>query len=790
MLNDIRYAVRTLCKSPGFTSAAILTLALGIGATTAIFSLLDAMLLRVVAFPGADRTVVLSGITAPPATPVLEHFAQARTIRDLAEYQVGRATIDTGDATQVITVAKVTPSLFPLVSATPLAGSLLTDASGTVPSVVLSERLARAILDNPDAALGKSVLIAGARLAIVGVMPREFHLPWRTEAWVTLPSDESRHELALAPVLARSALDSATIARLRDGISLKEALAEVRVLQRQAENAFQSANPQRRMGRSTVSVRFLRDAIVHRHALLLKLLSVSALVVLLIACVNVANLLLVRSVSRREELAIRACLGATRARLGRQLLAESLVLGVPSVAVGVLIAAPLIFVAKVLGPAEAEGLASASVDLRALGYAAVAGLVVTLLTGLLPAYRGARAHRVKPKGHPQTLPDRRLQQAGVALQIGLSLVLLVGAALLTKSLTRLLRVDPGFDAADVTVVEVLLPDAASIEEQQRRMASVLERVSELPGVRAAAWTDHAPLSPTSAGLNWVDPGIPKDPPGGVFHVRTVTPDYFDVLHIPILNGRVFDEAEFSGRRHVAVVSDDLARRFWPERSAIGRPIYIGDRKHAHEVVGVVARVTQDTLDESNAQVYLPGAEAFSDLGMLLVRTVPGAGSPYGAVSEAVHDADPTTAVASSTPMEALVSGSSRNQRFRTSLVVAFAILALGLAASGLYGTVAWIARRRSHELGVRLALGATRGQLTRLVLRQAATTITLGVAAGLAAAYASASAIRGLLFGVAPYDPAMFVAAAAAMIGVAMLTTYVPARRAARVDPVRSLKVE
>ena len=824
---DLRFALRQLRRSPGYTAAAVLTLALGIGANTAIFSVVDTALLRPLPFSQASRLVLLwesrpqSGFPQLPLSyPTFADVReQARSFEGLAAWTSQPETtfnLTLGDEPQPVQYALATTNFFDVLGVTPTLGRAFGPAEtqpGAAPAVVLSHALWTRLGGDP-ALVGRTLRLGGRAHEVIGVLPRGFRFvsaPREAELWLAI---EQQPDPTQARRFARAARSLGAVARLRDGVSVESARAEITGLAAR----FAAADPGFYRDWAMTVVPF-HDQVVAgvRRTLLVLLGAVSC--VLLIACANVAGLAIARGQGRRAELAVRAALGASRARVARQLLTESALVGVLGGALGLLVAfwgldllAALSFRVRGVFVPYALDLGAARLDLRVLLFTLAVSVGTGLLFGILPALSASRADAragLAGAGRGAAAGNgHRARRLLTVAELALSVVLLVGASLMVESFRRLQQVDAGFRPEGVVAADVRLP-RFRYGERERVAAfygALLDRLRMDRGVDAAAAVSALPLSGTESATGVLVEGRPPASPAErpSVHHRAATPGYFSALGIAVKRGRGFTDHDGAAAPKVAVVNETLARRLWPGEDPIGKRLaldleamrFFGDRPPQidlaaglREVVGVVADVRHSRLDAQAApELYVPFAQRPSPDMTLVLRGSAAPAALAAAARAAVRALDAEQPLANVTTLGALVQAALAPSRFRLRLLGAFAVLAFVLAAVGLYALVAHSVARRTPEIGLRIALGAERRDVLVMVMREAAALAGLGLALGGAAALALARGLRASLFGVSPAHPAAYAAAALALGAMAALASYLPARRAARVDPATALR--
>ncbi len=803
MLQDLRYGVRTLSRQKGVTAVAVLTLALGIGATTVVFSVVHAVLIRPLPFPDSARLMVLitefhdGGNTSrvPAAFPgdFLEWETQARSFERLAASVRGTVNLSGEGEPERLPSAAVTSGFLDVLRVAPARGRSFDPGDtrkGAAPVAMIGADLWQRRFGRDASIVGRTILLDRAPVTIVGVVPGGLAVPAGVEVWTPL---------TLAPGDRRNAFLQ-VIGRLAPGVTLAQAQAEMTTIAARVE---QAATLKRGAG---VVVTPLKDHLVGDVRRLLLVFAAAVGFVLLIACVNVANLLLARAEARRTEVAIRSALGATRWRLSRQFLSESLLLAAAGGTGGVLTALWGGGLVVGLIPAgTVPRLEEAVIDPAVLAFAALVSLGTSLLFGLAPVLHVTRGPAQPTIGgdagrsHVAGFGSLRVLVAG---ETALSVVLLVGAALLARSFVRLASVDPGFVAAHALTLNVTLPESplAKPETTVSFHERVLERLARLPGVESAGAVNWLPLAGNLLRGDFAVEGRSSWPEGLLAAKPSASPDYFDAMGIRLLRGRTFTDGDTRAAPGVAIVSDSLARRLWPGQDPVGRRVKIGiggdpDREPWRTVVGMVADVRQATLAEGlMPALYSPLAQAplsflVSDV-TFVVRT---AGEPSAlapAVTREIHALDPSLPVARVQPLETLVADSLASPRFRTALLGTFAVLGIALAGIGTFGVLAYSVSRRTREIGVRLALGADGRQVVLLVVRQAMVMTGVGLLLGFAGALALTRVLGSFLYEVTPEDPAAYGLTSIALLTVALLASYAPARRAIRVDPAAALRTE
>ena len=804
LIQDVRYAVRILRRSPGFTAAAATTLALGIGANTAMFSLVNGILLQPLPFPDADRLIQVTGAYPQGGLVFLREQA---TAMDVAAYAEGHDVNMAGPQEAVRLAGTRVAAGFFRVLGTPAAHgrTLLAgeDLAGSARVAILSHSVWQQHFGGDPGIVGRSIELDGVGHEIVGIMPASFAFPSpRTEVWVPLRIDARRAETYWAgdymPV----------IGRLAPGATIEAAEAEVRLLQARLRGLFPWPMPDD--WNADLRAIDLQSAVVGELRPRLLLLLAAVVLVLGIACANVANLLLSHGAAREGEMALRAALGAARARVLRQLLTESLMLACAGALLGLGLAAVGLRVITAVLPPDTPRLAEVALDWRVLALAAVLTADAALASGLVPAFHASRrsatdALRSGARGSPAK-GARRMRRALVVGEIALAAMLAVASGILVRSFWNLSQVDPGFRAERLLTLRIS-PTDALCAEADRCVAlhrAWFDRVRALPGLNDAAVINTLPLGGRIAKRSVDVQGLVTGPgeSAPLVWLNAVSPGYFRVMGIALRSGRTLDAADVAGGARVAVVSAATAQRFWPGEQAVGRRLRLLGADDWHVVVGVVADVRAYDLQRDVPQwirgtVYVPyGPRAVLEDGRvpaaltLIVRTSLDEASAGGMVRRAVATVDRGATVSEIRPMTAVVSDTVSSPRSTTMLFMAFAALAVALGVTGVYGVLSFLVARRAREIGIRIALGAARRDVLRLVVGEGATDAALGIALGLAGAAGVTRLMAAELYGVSPTDPAVFAAMAGLLFGVTLAACYLPARRAMRVDPLRALRAE
>ena len=799
LLRDLRFALRQLRRTPAFTVAAVACLALGIGANTAIFSAVDGVLLRPLPFPESERLVTVWGYHASIGreTASLPDFLDwrrdSRSFAGMSARANTQFTLTGAGEPEVVRGALVTANYFRVLgSPIPFGRGFRDDEErgGAGRVALLSDGFWRREFGGRPDAVGRQITLGGVPYTIVGVGARGLAVPQEVDIWAPLTTDTT---------MGRRNDFLEVVGRLAPAADLAQARKELGTIARRLEQEYPGSN-----AGWGVDLVGLQERIVGeiRPALLVFMGAVG--LVLLIACANVANLMLARVATREREVTIRAALGASRRRLVRQLLTESVVLSLAGGALGLGLAVWGVRALQALEPGTIPRLDEIAVNGSALAFTLALSVATGLLFGVAPAVRlmrydlrdGLSEGGRGMAGHRSAGRTRSLL---VLAEVALACVLLVGAALLLTSFVRLQRVDPGFAPSGILTARVTLPRAryGDSVRQAAFVDALLEHARSLPGVRSAALTSDAPLGDGPPYWSFTVAGVDQ-PPAGVVQDAAVfrtTPDYFRTFAIPLVRGRPYQTGDRADAAPVALVSETLARRYWPDRSPLGARITLGDPEDSTSVwmtvIGVVGDVRQDSpAAAAYPQLYLPLAQASSRSLLIALRT---SGDPLAltpALKRALAGIDPTLALGRVATMDERVAGTLARPRVNALLLGGFAATALVLAAFGIYGVIAYSVVQRTRELGIRMALGARTDDVLRLVLRQGMAPVLAGLALGLGGAAAASRVLRGLLYGVGGTDPITYAGVAAFLAGVALLASYLPARRAALADPIVALRNE
>jgi putative ABC transport system permease protein len=803
MMADLRYALRMLAKSPAFTFVAVLTLGLAIGANSAIFSVVNAVLLRPLPYPHSEQLVRVFGkqpqLDLAPNSPAnfLEWHDENKVFERIGTYVGQGFNLLGGENPERVIGARVSADVFPLLGVQPALGRVFSndeDQEGRAQVVILSHDFWQRRFAGDPNTIGQTITLNDKPYTVVGVMPAGFAFPsTRTHAWVPMAFSASERK-------TRDTNYIDVIARLKPGVSLEQARANMDAVARSQAERYPKTNAG--VGVTVVS---LQEHIVGDVRPMLVVLLGAVAFVLLIACANVANLLLARAASRQREMSIRGALGASRSRVVRLLLTESVLLAIVGGAVGLVLAIWSLDLLVSLKPANLPRLAEIGVNRTVFLFTLGVSIFTGLLFGVVPALQVSRLDlneglKESSRGGTDSPRRHRMRALLVVSEVALSLVLLVGAGLMIRSFSRLLAVDPGFKADHVLTAFVSLPQSKypKHEEQTAFFDRLLERLRNLPGVTAAGLVTDIPLyGGSSTGFDIE--GRPEAAPGtrAMTDYRLISSDYFAAMGMRLVKGRAFSRHDNETAPGVVIINETLAARFFAGENPIGRRLDLsGDPKDLREIVGVVGDVRNYGLDaEVKPEVYVPFLQSAPgylssvvSAPTIVVRSAMEASSLGSAVREQVQALDKDQPVSEVKTMEWYLADSMAQRRFNMFLLGAFAGLALVLAAVGIYGVIAYTVTQRTHEMGIRIALGAKGGDILRLVFSNAMATTLAGIALGLGAAFALTRLLRSLLYQVSPTDPVIFAAIPLLLLTVSIIATYLPARRAMKVDPITALR--
>ena len=798
IIKDIRYGVRGLLKRPGFTAIALVALALGIGANTAIFSLVNAVVIRPLPFPDPDRLVwvygnIRNGGSRASVSPpdFLDYRSQNKTFEQFAASGTQPLSVNltgSGEPERLFASA-VTGNYFDTFGITPAIGRTFTidnEKPGSDQVTVLSHAFWQKRFGGDTDIVGKTITLDSKSYQILGVMPAGVSFPQSAELWIPMSFDGD------PDMKVRKAHFLRPIGRLKPGVTLTQAQADTDMIAGRLEQQFPESNTG-----WNLRLLSLREQLVGGTRTMLFVLFGAVGFVLLIACANVANLLLVRAAARQKEIALRTALGASRLRIIRQMLTESLLLSILGGALGALLAVWGVQLLVTLSADSLPPTVNVTIDPNVLAFTFVISILTGLLFGLAPAFRTAKVNLIDSlkdgaRGAEGTLRNRT-RSLLVVFESAIAVVLLIGAGLLVRSLIALQRVDPGFDSNNVLTLRIDLPrQKYAGEGKPAKFFEELEtRISSIPGVQTVGLITELPMSGQLNDLPFTVEGRPPVTVDQAFDAdfRLVNQHYFNALHIPLLRGRNFTEQEVREGKPVTLVSQQLVDTVFPNEDPMGKRLISAIGGTAFEIIGVVGDIRHRSLQRPPfAAMYFPTLN--SNRMNLVVRTQNDPLSIVGAVRQQVQALDRDQPISAVKRMSDWVDSSVSSQRYSTTLLAAFAVLAMILAATGIYGVMSYTAAQRTHEIGVRMALGARRFDVLKLVVRQGMLLTLVGVILGLTGAFALTRVMQSLLFGVTAKDPFTFAVVAALLSAVAFIACLVPALRATRVDPLIALRYE
>jgi len=801
-LRDLRYALRLLSKNPGFTLATIFTLALGIGANTAIFTVTSALLLRPFPYVEPDQLVALhvTDQSKERPTTLLRYELvrdNNRSFESVAAWTTDNLNLTGNGEPLQVPVARVSPSFFAMLGVRPRLGRIFTEDEGRPegkPVVMLSNAIWRGRFRSDPNIVGQSVTLDGAPQTIVGVLPADVPFPFVGKADVWTPR-YFEFSLMPTPRLRLGVGYLELLARLHPGTTLDQANAELAVLNQRYREQNPAA-PDATTGRA-MAAESLRELVVSDVRGKVLLLTAAVAVVLLIACANVASLLLSRALTRRREIAVRTALGASRGTLVGQLLTESMLLALTAGAFGIGLGWAATRALTTWGATQLPEGVPIAMDQRVLLFTLAVSVIAGILFGMVPALQLARANpnttlrdegRSVSAGHSRTYAKNTL----VIGQVALSLLLVVGAGLLLRSFVHLLNVDPGFDATNVLTMNVSLPTVkyAKAEQKIAFFDELLRRVETVPGVRAAATSATLPLS-----FIRVTPVLPEGQPDvplaqrPFVDIEAISPRWFQTMRVPMLSGREFTVADNTQAPKVVIVNETFARQFWPNQNPIGKRVIVGRWPQPAEVVGESADIKNKGLEQdTQPQLYLSFPQLpWGDMN-LLVRTAVEPHSITSAVRAQIRALDADQPVTNIQTVDDLMDASRSQPRFTMLLLAVFSVTALILAVIGIYGVLAYSVAQRRHELGIRLALGAERRDILRMVLRQGLILAAAGIVTGLVASLFLTRLMSSLLYKTGTHDLITFALTPLLFLVIAFLASYLPARRATKVSPIEALR--
>jgi predicted permease len=808
IFRDLRYGVRMLVKSPGFTAIAVLTLALGIGANTAIFSVVNAVLVEPLPYSAPDRLVQFwetnpmkrwTEATVAPAN-LFDWQDRNRSFEDIAAYSgsetrgpgISGLQLTGGIEPERIQALFVTGNLFSVLGVNALLGRTLTEEetwSGKNHVLVLSYATWQRRFGGDPGIVGKKIPLNGIDREVVGVMSPDFFFPSKdVEMWLPMGWDRKQIGQLRRPHFLRA------VGRLKSGVTLEQARADVTGIAARLEQEYPTTNTQ--MG---VGIGPLKEWIVSDTRLALVVFLVAVAFVLFIACANVANLLLARAAARAREVALRSGLGAPRRRIVRQLLTESLVLAAVGGALGLVLSLWCKDLLVGLSPGDIPRLDEARLDTRVLAFSVAVTLLTTLMFGLVPALHGSKPDLVatlKEGGQRGSSTTNRLRGALVVAEVALALVLLMGAGLMVRSFEQLQRVDPGFNPDSLLMVSIDLPGARYPQPSQATefFTQAEERVKALPGVVAVGTTNVPALKGYSYTNDMTIPGRPPEDYIREVRHKAITPDYFQTMGIPLVSGRFFNSSDSANGQQTIIVNEAFALRCFPGEETVGKQVKFArpsEQGTWETIVGVVRNEKQDSLsDDAKPEAYKSYLQEPQSRMTLVIRTKGDPEALAGPVREEIRTLDKDLPPYNIKSMRDLLYESLARQRFTTMLLIVFAGLAVVLASVGIYGVMSYAVAQRTHEIGIRMALGAQTSDVSRMVIAQGMRVTTIGVGIGLGAAFLLTRLLESLLFKISTTDPATFILIPVLLAAVSLFACYLPARRAMRVDPLVALRYE
>ena len=805
LFQDVRYALRLCVRAPAFTAVAVLALAIGIGANTAIFTIVNAVLIEPLPFRDPSRLVALSETSARrPGQPnvvapanFLRWQARAQSFESMAALFDGRVNLTSGDRPEELTIEYITADFFDVVGLSPLVGRTFSaeeraDPDATV--TILSYELWQRRFGGDSSVVGRTLRLNDRPITVIGVMPSGARLQLKSGGLATNPPDLWVPWVLPDDWWIPRGRFLSTVARLKPAVTVQRAQAELTAIATALAREF----PEFDTNWGAI-VRPVRDELSGDVRPALLTLAGAVAFVLLIACANVANLLLARGAVRQREIAIRAAVGAGRIRVARQLLTESVVLGLLGGAAGLIVGQWSLDAMLSLSPTDLTNLGPIELSMPVLLFTIGVSFVTAVICGVIPAIEASRTdvHDTLKDGARQLggARQQRLRQVFVVAELSLAVVLLVGAGLMLRSFDRLQQVDPGFQGHDVVTMRLTLPGRKydTPEKTVRFYIDALERVRHVAGVRSAGAVSFLPLAGLGAATKFEILGRPLPPVGQdlVTDVRVCDDGYFETLRIPLVRGRLFTAVEMLRSQHVVVINEALAREYFRGEDPIGKRlrIHMTDENIPTTIIGIVGNTHYtDLATAPRAMTYWPHPELAYNAMTLVARTAGDPLSYTAGITREIQAIDKDQPVSDVRTMDQWVARTLAQARFSSMLLTAFAAVALLLAAIGIYGVLSYAVNLRTPEIGIRLALGAQRRDIVLMVLRNAAALTLIGLAAGVALAFALTRAVASLLYGVTPTDPATFAAVVGVLAGVAVAATYLPARRASSIAPVEALR--
>jgi putative ABC transport system permease protein len=800
-MNDLRYAFRMLLKNPGFTFAALITLALGIASSTAIFSVIDGVLLHPLPYPESDKIITLSqtrrsaGMASGASAPAnyIDWAAQNDVFAFMSASRGEQFSLSDGDRPERVRGTMTTSNMFPLFGVSPLLGRVLQptdERPGHNRVVVLSSELWVRRYGADRNIIGREISLNDEPHTVVGVMPPNYQPDGYGEFWVPsafgVPTNSIRPNVDPRPIRDSDYLD--IYARLKPGVTLEKARSEMDAISRRLENQYPTDNRD-----AGIRVTPLHEELVGGIRPVLLLLFAAVGFLLFISCANVANLLLARAAARGREISIRAAMGASRSRLIRQLLTESVLLAVIGGALGALLAAWAIPLLMSMAPPPLRSFKEIGLNSEVLGFSLGISVVTGILFGLAPAITSSSANpaeSLKQGERGSTTGGSRRRAFLITTEVALSLILLIGAGLLIKSFANLAKVDPGFNPDRLLIFNIGASATADEERQIKFYHPVVERVAAVPGVQQAAAVSRLPFSGGNSSRTFNRPGSKKEDRADI---RIATPGYFKTMGIPLLRGRNFNEHDTKGSALVAIINEETAKEVFPGEDPIGQFIEnYGPKNEKLQVAGVVGNIRHLALETApRSEIYQPLGQGIWPSVFVAVRTAPeNSLTLLPAVQEAVWSVNKSVPLGNPRTMNDIIARTLLQKKFTMLLLSIFAGAALLLAAVGLYGVISYSVAQRTRELGIRIALGAQRSDVLRLILRQGMALVTVGVIFGIAASLGLTRLIASLLYGISASDPLTFFLLSTAVVLVAFVACWLPARRATLVDPIQALRTE
>jgi putative ABC transport system permease protein len=797
LFQDIRFAARMLLKQPGFTIMAVIALALGIASSTAIFSIVDQVLIHPLPYPESDRilevtqSVRSTGAWKTDASPAnyLDWLALNDVFSEMAAGRGWQANLTGSDRPERIRTTMVTTSFFRLFGVAPRLGRALLsndEQPGNAHVVVLSYGLWERRFAGDPAVVGREITLDGERYTVVGVMPVNFSPDNYGELWLPspwkVPNNPLRRSEDPRPLRDSNYLN--VWARLKPAVSLKQASAEMDVIAERLEKQYPTANQD-----SGIRLRPMQEELVSDIRPVLFVLATAVAFVLLISCANVANLLLARSSTRATEISVRAALGASRSRLVRQLLTESVLLALMGGVLGVMLAAWAVPILVALSPGELRGFSVIALNRDVLAFTVIASLLTGILFGLIPAFSATRSSLGQVLREGQR-GSARIRGRGVLIagEVGVSLILLVGAGLMLKSFAKLTRVDTGFNPDRLLVFNIGYPSSTEVARQTAFYQRVIEQLHSLPGVISAGAVSRLPFSGGNSTRSFNLPGSDKSYDADI---RVITPGYFPTMGIPLLKGRMFTEHDSAGAPLIGVINEAMARNVFAGEDPIGKFVTnFGPNNDKIQIVGIVGNVRHLALESApRAEIYQPlGQGQWPSMFVALRSATSDPRTLISAAQNAVWSVDNNIPLANVRTMRDMIGASIVRRKFAMLLLAIFAGLAVLLATIGLYGVMSYSVSQRTREIGIRVALGAQRADVLRLVISQGMLFVIIGVTAGIVSSLGVTRLITSLLFAVSPTDIGTFVEVSALLALVALFACWLPARRASAVDPVVALR--